>query len=168
MVDRYRVEAEIFRHLRDEHGPGALTHRPSKGFATGMDFPGPADHLQGMRTALETARAAEGIARDWARDARGSGSSWNDVAEALGQMIQVTEGEDRAVEAFAWVAPRPSMRFDRVATTWRCESCDSRVTDRGPYEGNPVDDETGHGKDCSRHAAEVAAWKKRSGWDDEF
>lgn len=167
MVERHRVENDIFRHLRDEHGDAALTHRPYKGMATGLDFPGPADFLQGMETALRVARFAEGIARDWARDARGAGSSWTDVAEALGRMIPVPEGEDPAIEAFVWVAPTPSMRFDRVTTSWRCESCDKRVTDNGPYDSHPADVESGHATDCARHATDVADWKRRTGWDDE-
>lgn len=167
MVDKYKVENEIFRHITDEHGPTALTHRASKGFATGMQFPGPVDFLQGMVIALQTARTAEGIARDWARDARGNGSSWDDVAEALGRMIRVPEGEDPAIEAFVWVAPRPSMRSDPVRTSWRCESCDSRITDHGPYDNHPDEIETGHAEDCARHAADLADWRKRAGWDDE-
>lgn len=168
MPDKYKVERDIFRHLTDEHGNTAITHRPSKGFATGMDFPGPADFLQGMLTALQTARVAEGIARDWARDARGNGSSWLDIANALGRMLPtLDEGEDPAIEAFLWVAPRPSMRFDPVTTSWRCESCGQRVTDNGPYNSHPEDVETGHADDCARHRAEIAAWKRRNDWDDE-
>lgn len=168
MVERHRVEGDIFRHLKEEHGPTALTHRPYKGMATGFDFPGPTDYAQGMRTALEIARAAENVARDWARDARGAGSSWFDIANALGRMLPtLDEGEDPAIEAFTWVAPKPSMRFDRVVTTWRCESRDKRVSDTGPYESHPADNETGHAENCARHATDVAAWKRRTGWDDE-
>lgn len=167
MVDKYKVERDIFRQLTDEHGPTAITNRPYKRFATGMDVTGPADYLQGMKTALQVARTAENIARDWARDARGNGSSWTDVAEALGRMIPVPEGEDPAIEAFLWVAPAPSMRFDQITTSWRCESCDKRVTDNGPYNSHPADNEAGHTDDCARHAADIAAWKRWTGWDDD-
>jgi hypothetical protein len=168
MVDRYKLEGEILRLLTDEHGPEARTRRPIRGIdgtATAFDHPVPADYLQGMRTALQTARMAEGIARDWAREARGAGRSWSDVAEVLGRMLP--DGEDPAIEAFVWVAPTPSMRFDRVTVGWRCSTCDQMITDHGPYESHPVDNESGHADGCARQAAEVAAWKIRAGWDDD-
>jgi len=81
--------------------------------------------------------------------------------------IDQDETNDPAADAFVWVAPRPSMRFDAVTTSWECSSCGQRVTDRGPYNGYPEDDESGHGADCARHAEDVRAYRSRSGWDDE-
>jgi hypothetical protein len=40
------------------------------------------------------------------------------------------------------------------------------ITDRGPFESHPEDCESGHAEDCSRFAAELAAWQaERDAWE---
>jgi hypothetical protein len=40
---------------------------------------------------------------------------------------------------------------------WTCTACDHVVSDRGLCN-RPADDESGHGRDCARLAATIAAW----------
>lgn len=164
MVDHYKVKDAILRQLRDEHGEDALTQRPIKGTSTGLTHTEPTSYLTGMKTALQTARAAENLARDWARDARGNGKGWGDIADRVGQMIPHVY-DDAPIDAFLWVAPRPSMPHDAVSVGWRCESCAQWVTDHGPYNRHPADNETGHALDCARHNTEIAAYMAT--WDDD-
>jgi len=41
------------------------------------------------------------------------------------------------------------------------------VRDVGPFSGHPDDEQEGRAAGCARHADDVAAWRKASGWDED-
>ncbi|WP_220187084.1 hypothetical protein, partial [Pseudonocardia pini] len=97
-----------------------------------------------------------------------AGRSWEEVGEALGLP---DDGEPVGEVAFAFVVEgrepeRPRELFRLSSTSWRCGSCGELVSDRGPFESHPVDNESGHTDDCARHLADVQAWRERTGWED--
>lgn len=168
MVGAHEIKRAILAALREEHGPDAVTERPIGGSQIGIGSPGPTDLLKGAEEAIRTANVAMGVSREWVKDARAEGISWMAIGEALGRFIPDPDtSEDPAIHAFEWVAPTPSMRFDSVTVMWRCRSCESLITDHGPYDPHPEDMESGHVENCARHAADIAAWKIRADWDDE-
>lgn len=124
----------------------------------------PAGALEGIQAAQRVAGAAQSLARDFARGARGQGHSWVQIADAL----RIDESStDPAAEAFLWVAPEPSQRFDSIRVLWTCASCGADVVDSGPYGGHPDDTEEGHTAGCVRRQEEVREYLHRVGWDDE-
>jgi hypothetical protein len=132
--------------------------------------------LAGVRAAIAVRNGGERLIRDWADKARAAGTSWDEIGEALG-LLQEGQSFSREEAAFEYVVdskPLPKNdtgewqpRYDQRNTYWSCGSCGQRIIDRGPYESHPDDNESGHAEGCERHAAEVAAWKVRTGWDDE-
>ncbi|HEX6336710.1 MAG TPA: hypothetical protein VFZ85_07135, partial [Jiangellaceae bacterium] len=69
---------------------------------------------------------------------------------------------EAAYERFA--GPPASWPLQGPSFVWRCRACDRVISDRGPYESHPDDNQPGHAKDCSRLATELARW--RASWDD--
>lgn len=92
-------------------------------------------HLAAAAAARSVASTAESLARDYARRARGAGRNWDEVAAAL--KFDAAGHDDPSVEAFLWVAPTPSQRFDSIVTSWECANCAARIADRGPFGGHP-------------------------------
>lgn len=167
-LDRLTVKLAV-----DGYGATA-TEAPIEGYRaltrTVLDDP-----LAGVRAAMHIRNAGERLMREWAEKARAAGTSWDEVGEALG-LLREGQGFSRAEAAFEYVAdgrPLPANDTGEWRSSaprnvyWPCESCGRRVVDRGPYESHPDDNESGHAEGCERHAAEVAAWKVRTGWDDE-
>jgi hypothetical protein len=97
--------------------------------------------------------------------ARGEGVPWSELATPLGIAAEPDDGWSPAEAAFRLVAPSPSLPFDAVSVRWDCASCGQWITDKGPYNGHPADDETGHADTCARHAAEITAWRRA--WGDD-
>lgn len=161
---RHAVEQIVQRVLVDEHGADAITRRPiSRTIDVEVDRP--ADYLAGIAAARRIANVADSLMRDYAKRARGEGLSWREIAGAL--PINPDATDHRSGAAFLWVAPSPSMPFDDITTSWECASCGQRVTDRGPFNGHPADDEDGHAEGCARHAEDIRAWRALSGWDED-
>jgi hypothetical protein len=158
---RTNVEKIIHTALRQEHGAAAIVERPIRGMTLTVDAP--ADYVAGIGAAQDIARVARSLASDYARKARGEGIPWRDLAAALG--LSADPDDAPAESAFEIVAPAPSMPFDAVSVCWECASCGQWITDKGPYNGHPEDDEIGHAGNCARHAAEVAA--VRRAWGDD-
>jgi len=158
---RTHVEQIVYTALRKEHGDAAIVERPIRGMT--LTASAPADYVAGIGAAQEVARVARSLASDYARKARGEGMPWRDLAAALG--ISADPDDAPAETAFELVAPTPLMRFDAVSVCWDCASCGQWITDKGPYNGHPTDDETGHADNCARHAAEIAAWTRA--WGDD-
>ena len=107
------------------------------------------------------------------RKARGEGSTWEGIAVLLGFTEQDEDDRPPAERAFYFVAPE--IQFQSSTTSWRCgggNGCGARVTDKGPFDSYPENNEEGHrgfhdgpdGEKCPRHAAEIAAWEKRNNW----
>lgn len=128
---------------------------------TSLTRPTVDDPLAGVRTAQLVRRTAEAQVRDYAIEARAAGRSWAEVADAIG----LTGVDEPEVLAFEQVAgDRDRVGGGRV--WWRCASCAQRISDTGPFCSHPADTETGHTPGCARHAAEIAAWATRTGWED--
>lgn len=160
---RTRVEKIVKDALVAQSGSGAIVSAPlAPGYSTLVGRP--ADYLAAAAAARSVAYAAESLARDYARRARGAGRSWDEVAAAL--QFDADDHDDPSVDAFLWVAPTPSQRFDSIVTSWECASCAARVTDRGPFGGHPEEVEEGHLDSCARHQEDISAYRQQTGWDD--
>ncbi|MCE3551345.1 hypothetical protein LWC33_07750 [Pseudonocardia sp. RS11V-5] len=127
-----------------------------------------ADPLPGVQAAAVLRDAARRVLVDAVEAARAAGRSWDEVGEALDLP---DDAEPAGEVAFALVVERreperPQELFQVPATSWRCGSCGELVSDRGPFESHPVDNESGHAADCARHVADVRAWRERTGWED--
>jgi hypothetical protein len=118
--------------------------------------------LAGLQAALTVARVAQTRAYGFAEGLRGEGSSWAQVADLLG--IEWSADYVQRERAFELVAGSVSnVSYDRYVF-FICGGplgCGKRVTDRGPYNGSPAEDEDGHAEGCRRLAAEVAAYHAR-------
>ncbi|SDH02872.1 hypothetical protein [Pseudonocardia oroxyli] len=152
------MQDQIRRAACDNHG-ASLVETPVAGFTlltrTTID-----DALAGIRAAVAARNTASAEIRRYAEQARGSGRSWDEIAEALG--IRADDHDELpAILAFCLVVenrPLPFREsFHRLDAWWRCESCDQQVRDHGPFDGHPAHNESGHAATCRRHAAEVAA-----------
>lgn len=163
-VLRRGVERTVHEMLYAKHGNDAVIRRPISATIS-IEHDQPADYVRGINAALEVEHHARGLVIEYAQKARGEGASWHALAPALGIEID-PEYDDSAEQAFKTIAHAPSQPFDRVWTSWTCTSCDQRITDYGPYNGHPTDDENGHADDCRRHRAEIAAYRRRVGDDD--
>lgn len=154
-IARQGTERVVHDLLRAEHGPGALVQRPlAEGLSAG--FPAPADYTAGIAAARRVADHADRLVDGYARKARGQGVAWRDLAGALG----VGEEEDPAAAAFEAIVGQPLRQFDERSVGWSCDSCGQHITDRGPYNGHPEDNELGHADDCARHQAEIAEYER--------
>ncbi|MCF7550908.1 hypothetical protein [Pseudonocardia sp. WMMC193] len=114
-----------------------------------------ADGLSGLRAAAIAQSVARSQLYEYAAQARGAGSTWRGIAEALGI------GEDHGVPAeLAYelivegrAVPRTRGLW-RPAARWTCTSCERSISDTGPYDGAPVNNEAGHEEACPRLAEE--------------
>jgi len=109
-----------------------------------------AEPLEGIAAALLAVGHARGLLYSYVRTARSDGLTWRQVGKALALEKQAKHEERPLAElAFEYIAGagdawRPS------TFGWRCGSCLQMVTDRGPYNGHPRDDEYGHSASCQR------------------
>jgi len=118
-----------------------------------------AEPLAGIRAAQTVQRTAERVADDYVRHARVEGIGWREIGEALGlgEDGQRT-GYDLAVAAYEHVVGEPDLLRD-PSFYYTCPACEQGISDRGPYESHPEDNERGHAEGCTRLAADVAAWQ---------
>ncbi|GAA2870921.1 hypothetical protein GCM10010472_30320 [Pseudonocardia halophobica] len=126
------------------------------------------DPLPGVRAAAVLRAAARRVLVDAVEAARAAGRSWDEVGEALG--LPDTD-EPVGEVAFALVVegrePERAREMFRVpSASWRCGACGELVRDQGPFESHPADVESGHAADCTRHLADVQAWRERTGWEE--
>ena len=126
--------------------------------------------LDGARAARDIELGARHAARDYIRQAREAGHSWDQIGQALGLAPNADAdqaGLTVAEAAYTYAAGSPhtdtAMRYGR-SFVWRCRSCDQAIGDRGLIAG-PADNEPGHAGDCGRLAAAVAEWD--AGWEAE-
>ena len=125
--------------------------------------------LAGARAARDIELGARYAAREYVRQAREAGHSWDQIGQALG----LAPGADAdqagltvAEAAYTYAAGRPDTEapWRPRSFFWTCRSCDQAISDRGLING-PADDEPGHADDCSRLAAAIAEWN--AGWEAE-
>ena len=130
------------------------------------------DPLCGMRSALFLRNVAESQMYEHARAARSAGRSWDEIGAAVN--LPDYEYRVRAEVAFEWLVegrePEPEAAelpsFRTPTSWWRCGTCEQQITDRGPYESHPDDNEHGHAAGCARQLAAVAAWRERVGGEE--
>lgn len=124
--------------------------------------------VTGLLAALSAQQAARAAVLSYVAAARGDGLTWDQIGQALRQPGGI--GDDLlddspyfvAVAAFEYVAG-PIEAFCEPTFAWRCRACGRRITDRGPYDGHPLNSQSGHSAGCARLAAEAvefeAAWR---------
>jgi hypothetical protein len=165
--DRERAAGSVRRAIqvaaREGFGAGVV-ERPIPGVSTVHRDVEP---LAGVRAAVLARDVAVRCVREYALAARADGRSWDDIAEALG----VERGDGAVVRGerayLHLIEDRPLYTEDpdpwppaALASHWRCASCDQYVTDKGPFDASPENNEQGHAQGCARHAAEMAAYRR--------
>jgi hypothetical protein len=151
---RATARGETFRLARDS-GAGLVT-RPmfsSDKQQTIRDV----EPLAGARAARDLELAARGTARDYIRQAREAGHSWDQIGHTLGTIPggdADQTGMTVAEAAYTYAAGRPDTEapWRPRSFTWTCRSCDQGLI------AGPADDEHGHAENCSRLAAAIADW----------
>src|SRR5262249_33873491 len=108
-------------------------------------------------------------AREYLRQAREAGHSWDQIGHTLG----VAPGADAdqagltvAEAAYTYAAGRPDTEapWRPRSFLWTCRSCDQAISDRGLIAG-PADAARGHAGNCPRLTAATAEWD--AGWEAE-
>jgi hypothetical protein len=126
--------------------------------------------LAGARAARDIELGARHAAREYIRQAREAGHSWDQIGQALD--VSPSADADQAgltvaEAAYTYAAGSPqtdtAIQHGR-SFIWQCRSCEQVISDRGLIAG-PADDELGHAEDCSRLAAGIAEWD--AGWEAE-
>jgi hypothetical protein len=156
-----RLQGLVLDLVREVHGDAAVERRARY---DGDRFP---EHVP---TPMAGLWAADGLLRrvgqevqQHARRAREAGHSWEQIGHALD--IRPDGGRSAAEAAYERFAGTPaSWPLQGPSFVWPCPACDRVISDRGPYESHPDDNQPGHAKDCSRLAADLARW--RASWDD--
>ena len=105
--------------------------------------------IAGVRAAVFARDVAAAAVREYAKQSRGAGHSWDDIAKGVG-LDRVDGPRTRAQRAYLHLA----------VAHWRCSSCGALVTDRGPFKAAPDANEKGHASNCARHAAEIATYRQ--------
>jgi hypothetical protein len=125
-----------------------------------------AEPLAGIRAAQVLADTAVRIRREYAERARTEGIAWQQIGQALGldQGPDGKSGYGLGVAAFEHFEGPPDL-WNQSSFCYPCASCGEWITDRGPYENHPPDNESGHARDCARLAAELAAWQAENDED---
>ncbi len=164
---RWRTADHVLAVARLLDGDGAIV-RGETPWGTPQHDAAP---LAGIRAAVFVERNAAGRAKDYARAARGEGHTWDEIGEAFGLgKLAEDAGQDLGEAAWAYLADGTLPQVDRGFSSWRdcvswkCGACGQRVTDRGPFNGHPTDCESGHDEFCTRHRADLAAWRC---WDEQ-
>jgi hypothetical protein len=125
-----------------------------------------AEPLAGLRATQTVQHAAGRVAGDYVKHARVEGIGWREIGEALGL---AGDGErtayDLAVAAYEHMTGEPDL-FRERSFHYTCLACEQGISDRGPYESHPEDNERGHGEGCTRLAAAVAAWQAQRDAED--
>lgn len=152
----------VDRAIRAAVAPGNLVEKPLfPGAQTITTRPTP---LAGLQAALKVANLAQDKAHKFAVDLRGDGKSWLEVADLL--EIPWSEEYSRKERAYELVGGAVQHRRGAYAEPrvyWYCGGplgCAEFITDRGPYNGAPANNEDGHANGCRRLAAETAAHDK--------
>lgn len=154
----------VINRIVQAHDPEAFDERPMfPGARTTVLRPKP---LLAIAAARLVATTAEGVTISAVREARGMGVGWQEIGEALG--VEAANDYDLRVGAFEHCCPRDDDTYFRPASImWTCggpDGCGARVTDRGPYEADPENNESGHAAGCRRFAMAVQAARQGRDW----
>lgn len=160
-VDHDQVRSLVDRAVKAGVPAAQMYERKLRPEST-IGYPEPRP-LAGLQAALLVARLATTAAHKYAKGLRGEGTSWRDIAD----LLEIPWSDDysrreRAYELVAGPADNRRGAYADLRVFWTCggpNGCGQYVTDRGPYDAHPRDNETGHADGCARVAAEVAAWE---------
>jgi hypothetical protein len=170
-----RLSHLVIGEVSAELGPAGVGYGPDPGFAEygNRPQPQPLAAVRAARTIRAEALQLLGVHID---RARGAGHTWAELAGALGLTRDAEEaGIPDGEAAFCWATtgridgdrPNPIWGYE-PRRSWRCASCEERVSDHGPFAGHPDEEETGHAAGCARHAADLDAWRTRNGWAEDW
>jgi len=126
-----------------------------------------AEPLADVRTAQVRPETVARVGREHAERARGDGITWEQIGEALGldQGPYGTSGYDLGIAAFEHFTAEAGHRYP-ASFHFGCASCGEYITDRGPFESHPEDNERGHAEGCVRMAADIVAWQaQQDAWE---
>lgn len=159
-----RIARRAVIDLARDQGAQFISRPAFRGAHTTIQDLGP---LAGLRAARELELGARHNTRNYIRDAREAGHTWDEIGTAL-DLIPGGEpdlsGDTVAEAAYSYAAGSPdtetARRYGR-SVVWTCGSCEGLISDHGLCNG-PADDERGHADDCARLAATVAAWDAES------
>jgi len=125
-----------------------------------------AEPLAGIRAAQTVQHAAGRVVGDYVTYARGEGIGWREIGEALGLAGDgERSGYDLAVAGYEHVTAEPDRSWER-SFYYTCPACEQGISDLGPYESHPEDNERGHGEGCTRLAAAIAGWQAQRDAED--
>lgn len=111
-----------------------------------------------LEAAAELEKAARDLVSEHLRIARQAGRTWYQIADALHlHAVAVFNKESAADEAYSF-ARNYIPYADHRDFIWSCPACQQPITDHGPWDDVPRQ-EDGHEADCSRRTAQLAAWK---------
>lgn len=142
--------------------PGDIVELPAfPGAATTWPKPTP---MAGFAAARQVVALAEQEVHKYAVQLRGEGMSWRELADLM--EMPWSDVYSRTERAFELVAGPDSREVwsSGPRVYWYCGGplgCGEHITDRGPYNGHPRDDESGHAEDCRRQADEIEARDRR-------
>jgi hypothetical protein len=156
-----RLQGLVLDLVREIHGDTAIERQARY---DGDQFP------EFVPTPLTGLWAADGLlnrvsqeVQRHARHAREAGHTWAEIGHALD--IKPGDGRSVAETAYERFTGTPvGWPLSGPGFTWRCPHCERVISDRGPYESHPDDNQPGHAPDCTRLAAELSGW--HSSWDD--
>lgn len=158
-VDLTQVRGIVDRAVKTAVPAGDMIERKTRpGSTYGCPEPRP---LAGLRAALAVARMAQDQAHRFATALRGEGSTWAELAD----LLEVPWSEDYSCQerAYELVAGPATSTWSGSRVYWTCAGglgCGQHVTDLGPYNGHPVDNEDGHADGCRRLARDGAAYER--------
>jgi hypothetical protein len=159
----WHMKADVIKMA--EAGGAEIRERPM--FPGSFSIERYAEPLAGIRAAVTLVSTAERIKHENTQRAREAGIIWQQIGEALGLADgdDAKSGYDLGVAAFEHMTGEPDI-WHQPNFYFRCPSCGAYITDRGPYESHPEDNEHRHAEGCSRMAAMVAAWQaERDSWE---
>jgi hypothetical protein len=159
---RWQLQALVLELAREAFGDSAVERRARyDGDQFSEHAPTP---LAGAWAAHQLWRCARGEMVSQVRRAREAGHSWEEIGRTLAfkpdadRTVAEATFEQMTGSAAPWSPHCPSF-------VWRCAACVRVISDRGPYERHPADNESGHSEDCVRLAGEVERW--RASCDEE-
>ncbi len=124
------------------------------------------DPATGLNGGLAVIRLAERRTYEYAVRLRGEGTTWAEIADLLG--VPYSDSYARLEHTYELVRgpiPDDAGPWDQHNLYWKCggpDGCGAYITDRGPYESHPADNESGHADTCRRAAAEAEAHRLAS------
>lgn len=116
--------------------------------------------MPALKAAILVRSHADAAWRDAVTAACGAGHSWKELRPSILDEEDLN-GRPAAEAAFETVAGPPDRFGSFPSLYWECHTCHKWVTDKGPYESHPRDNEDGHADDCARFTAEIIAWEHR-------